>query len=104
MSQSNEAVQEPVEEERRDSSNENLLRRSIFNVPVTVTVSLGQQRMSVSDLLELRADSIVPLTAGIEDPVDLMVDKEIIARGELIEAEDGGLAIKITEIREQTDD
>lgn len=93
-----------VDEDRRDPSASNSFRRSIFSVPVTVTVSIGQQRMSVQELLALRAESIVPLAAHIDDPVDLVVEDKVIAKGELIETDEGGLAIKITEIQEQTDD
>jgi len=104
MAEPEQAAEQTATEERRDTSPVNRMRRSIFGVPVTVTISIGQQRMSVSDLLELRADSIVPLTASIDDPVELLVDKELIARGELIETEEGGLGFKITEISERDSD
>lgn len=104
MAEPEKAAEQTAMEDRRDASPGNQMRRSIFGVPVTVTISIGQQRMSVSDLLELRADSIVPLTASIDDPVELLVDKELIARGELIETEEGGLGFKITEISERGGD
>lgn len=91
-----------VETERRDPSLENQYRRSIYSVPVQVTVSLGQQRLSVAELLGLKEDSILPLNAELEDPIDLIVEGKIVARGELIETPDGGLAVKITEIPEQS--
>jgi flagellar motor switch protein FliN/FliY len=87
-------------EERRSRSEENSRRRSIFGVPVIVTVSIGQQRMSVSELLALAEGSVVSLSSKIEDPINLMVDDKLIARGELIETDAGGLAVKITEIGE----
>ena len=90
--------------ERRDGSNANQYRRSIFNVPVTVTVSIGQARLSVSEILELQPEAIVPLTSRIDDPVDLTIDNKIIAKGELVETEDGSLGVKITEIPEQSYD
>ena len=43
-----------VDPERRDTSRGNQYRRSIFGVPVLLTVSIGRQRMSVSELLDLR--------------------------------------------------
>ncbi len=103
MEKANEARQIPVENDRRDRSPGNSMRRSIFGVPVTVTVSIGRQRVSVADLLELREESIVPLAARIDDPIELMVDSKVIAKGELIETEDGSLAVKITDIMDQTD-
>lgn len=95
---------EPTGRERRDMSPEGIYRRSIFGVPVTVTVSIGRQRMPVSELLELRAGSVLPLQSRIEDPVDLIVEDKLVAKGELLETEDGGIAVKITEIPEQSDD
>lgn len=87
--------------ERRDQSAENQFRRSIYGIPVTVTVSIGQKRLSVSEILDLRPDSVVALASRIEDPVSLMVDDRLIAKGELVETEEGGLGVKITEIAEE---
>jgi flagellar motor switch protein FliN/FliY len=55
----------------------------------------------VSEILDLQPESIVPLTSHIEDPVDLTIDNKVIAKGELVETEDGALGVKITEIPEQ---
>lgn len=90
--------------DRRDPSPENQLRRSIYSVPVSVTVSIGQKRLSVAEILELGPDSVVALTSRIEDPVSLTVDNKLIAKGELIEIDEGGLGVKITEIVEEDDD
>ncbi len=90
--------------DRRDPSAANQYRRSIYNVPVTLTVSIGKAKLSVSEILELRPESVVALTSRIDDPVDLSIDNKLIARGELVETEDGGLGIKITEIPEQAND
>lgn len=101
MANPEQTPEEPVVVERRDPSSQNKFRRSIFSVPVTVTISIGQMRLSVSEILELQAESIVPLTSRIDDPVDLIIDNKVIARGELVEAGEGGLAVKITEIPEE---
>ncbi len=95
---------EPEAKERRDSSSSNTYRRSIFGVPVTVTISIGQTRMSVSEVLALQPESIVPLTSRIDDPVSLAIDNTLIAKGELVETDDGSLAVKIIEILEQSND
>lgn len=101
MANPEEAQPEPEVLDRRDTSAANKFRRSIFNVPVTVTVSIGQKRMSVNEILELGPESVVALSSRIEDPVSLSVDSKLIARGELIEIEEGGLGVKITEIVEE---
>ena len=73
-------------------------------MPVTVTVSIGQKRLSVSEILELQPESIIPLSSRIEDPVDLTIENRLIARGELIETGDGQIAVKIIEIIERMPD
>lgn len=87
-----------------EASDANKYRRSIYSVPVTVTVSIGRMRLSVSEVLGLEAESVVPLTSRIDDPVNLTIDDKVIAKGELIETGAGGLAVRLTEIMEQTGD
>jgi flagellar motor switch protein FliN/FliY len=104
MSNPEKTPQAQADVDRRDDSDANEYRRSIFDVQVMLTVSIGQARLSVSDILELRPESVVPLTSRIDDPVELVVDNKIIARGELVETEDGSLGVKITELEEQAGD
>jgi flagellar motor switch protein FliN len=93
-----------ADDDRRDASGRNAFRRSIYSVPVTVTVSIGQKRLSVSEILELQPESIVPLSSRIDDPVELSIDNRLIARGELVETGDGQIAVKIIEIIERAQD
>jgi len=90
-----------VAEERRDTSARNGFNRTIYSVPVTVTVSIGSKRLSVSEILELQPESIVALNSRIDDPVDLCIDNKVIAKGELVEVGDGAIAVKIIEIVER---
>ena len=96
-------VEIPQEPERRDSTKENAYKRSIFDVAVTVNISVGRTKLSIAELLELRPEAIIALTASLEDPIDLTIDDKVIARGELMESEDGTLAVRITEIEEPSD-
>ena len=89
--------------ERRADSKENMYRRSIFDVPVTVNISVGRKKLSVAELLELRPETVIALSASLEDPIDLTIDDRVIARGELIETEEGTLAVRVTEIEERSD-
>ena len=75
-------------------------QKAIFGVPVEVTVSVGKARPLISEIVSLRRDSILPLESRIEDPVEVYVGTQLIARGELQELEeDGGrLGVRLTEI------
>lgn len=68
-------------------------------VPVEITVSVGQARPTVRELLTLGQDSVLPLDRRVDEPVELYAGERLIARGELEETSEGaGLAVRITEI------
>jgi len=90
--------------ERRDGSEVNKFRRAVFEVPVTLQVSLGSTRLTIAEIMALDVDSVVQLAAGIDDPVQLLVDQRVIAHGELIETDEGGLAVRIIEVPEDGQD
>jgi len=74
---------------------------ALHDVPIEVTVSVGQARPIIRDLLALAENAILPLDRAIDDPVELYVGNRLIARGELQEVEDGEpgqLAVRLTEI------
>jgi len=97
---------EPPILDGRDSTNENRHRRAIFDLPVDVVIAVGRARPRIKDLLHLRRDSLLPLDSKVDDPVDVMVGKRVIARGQLqeIEGEDGQqLGVRLTEIVDISD-
>ncbi len=70
-------------------------------VPIEVTVSVGRARPLVRDLLNLGENAVLTLDKRIEDPVDLYVGDQLVARGLLEEMEGdqaGQLAVRLTEI------
>ncbi|MEO1330777.1 MAG: FliM/FliN family flagellar motor switch protein [Pseudomonadota bacterium] len=85
---------------RRDNSSHGRHRRAIFSVPVQVVISVGKTEPSIGELLNMKRDTLLPLDTKIDDPVDIMVGKRVIARGELQEMEDteGRLGVRLTEI------
>lgn len=74
--------------------------QAIFGVPIEITVSVGRARPMISEVVSLRRDSVLPLDSRVEDPVEIYVGSQLIARGELQELEeDGGrLGVRLTEI------
>lgn len=71
------------------------------DIPVEVTVSVGQARPLVGDLMDYGPNSVLPLDKRIEDPVDLFIGGRLIARGHLEQLEGpqaGQLAVRLTEV------
>ncbi len=69
----------------------------ILDVPLELTVELGRKRMFVKEVLELTIGSIVELDRVAGEPVDVLVNGRIMARGEVVVIEDN-FGIRITEI------
>ncbi|MCL6284821.1 FliM/FliN family flagellar motor C-terminal domain-containing protein [Ruegeria sp. 2012CJ41-6] len=71
------------------------------SVPVEITVSVGRARPLVRDLIGLGENAILTLDKRVEDPVELFVGDQLVARGQLEELEgdqDGRLAVRLIEI------
>jgi flagellar motor switch protein FliN/FliY len=79
---------------------------AFLGVPIEVTISLGKARPLVSELVELRRDSVLTLDSTIDDPVELYIGDRLIARGELQELGDssGRLGVRLTEVADFQND
>ena len=69
----------------------------LLDVPVNLTVELGSCQMPMRDVLQLAVGSVVQLDKLASAPVELFVNRKLIARGEVVVVEDR-FGIKITEI------
>ncbi len=69
----------------------------IMDVPLRVTVELGRTRMQIRDVLELGKGSVVELDKLAGEPVDLLVNGKLIARGEVVVI-DENFGIRVTDI------
>lgn len=73
---------------------------AFMGVPIEIFISVGKARPLVSDLVNLRRDSVITLDSKIDDPVEIYVGDRLIARGELqeMESEEGQLGVRLTEV------
>lgn len=56
----------------------------VLDIPLTVNVELGRNRMLISELLQLGQGSVVELTKLAGEPMDVYVNSRLIARGEVV--------------------
>jgi flagellar motor switch protein FliN len=61
---------------------------AILSIPVTVQVVLGSTSLSVSGLMKLARGAVVSLDQRVGDPVDVVVNGTVIARGEIVVVDD----------------
>ena len=69
----------------------------LMDVPLKVTVELGRTRMQIRDVLELGKGSVVELDKLAGEPVDLLVNGKLIARGEVVVI-DENFGVRVTDI------
>jgi flagellar motor switch protein FliN len=69
----------------------------LLDVPLEITVELGQARRTIRELLELGQGSILHLTRHAGEPVDVLVNGQHIARGEVVVI-DENFGIRVTEV------
>jgi len=69
----------------------------IKNVKVKLEVRVGEAELTVDELLKLGEGSIVQLKRPVTAPVDLLIDGRVVARGQLVAAEDN-FGIQVTEL------
>jgi flagellar motor switch protein FliN len=72
----------------------------IMRIPVAVQVFLGCAMMPIADLMQLERGAVVSLDHDIGDPVDVVVNGRIIAKGELVALDEdpSKVGVKLTEI------
>jgi flagellar motor switch protein FliN/FliY len=56
----------------------------ILDIPLTVTVELGRCKMLINDLLQLGQGSVVELTKMVGEPLEVLVNQKLVARGEVV--------------------
>ena len=66
-------------------------------VKVQLQVCVGQAAMTVGQLLGAREHEVLALDRDVEQPVDLLLEGRVVARGQLV-AVDGRFGVRITEL------
>lgn len=79
---------------------EGLSLDTIMRIPVTVKIVLGSASMPVAALLKLGRGALIPLDRKLGEPVDVIVNGRVVARGEVVVMDDdpSRLGISLTEV------
>jgi flagellar motor switch protein FliN/FliY len=74
----------------------------LLDVDLPVSISFGRAQLAMKDVLKLTTGSIVELNRGVNDPVEVLVNHCLIARGEVVVVE-GNYGVRIQEIASRQD-
>lgn len=89
---------EPVQLAQAEMNNLNML----LDIPLQVTVELGRTKRSVKEILALTTGSIIELDKLAGEPVDILVNNKLIAKGEVVVI-DENFGVRVTDILSQSD-
>lgn len=74
----------------------------ILDIPLSLTVELGRNRMMISELLQLGQGSVIELSKLAGEPMDVFINQRLIARGEVVVINEK-FGIRLTDIISPTE-
>ncbi|GIX22641.1 MAG: hypothetical protein KatS3mg121_1424 [Gammaproteobacteria bacterium] len=69
----------------------------IQDIEVTVSMELGRTQMTIRDLLQLSQGSVIELDRMVDEPMDVLVNGTLVARGEVVVVDDK-FGIRLTDV------
>jgi len=69
----------------------------VMDVELNVSLRFGQRLMPLREVLELSSGSVIELDRMVDEPVELLLDGKLVARGEAVIV-DGNYGLRVTEI------
>jgi flagellar motor switch protein FliN/FliY len=69
----------------------------ILDIPLEVSVELGRTRMVINDLLQLGQGSVIELTKLAGEPLEILVNNKLVARGEVVVVNEK-FGVRVTDI------
>ncbi|MGI3170983.1 FliM/FliN family flagellar motor switch protein [Pseudooceanicola sp. C21-150M6] len=71
---------------------------AMLNVGLQIQIILGKTRMPISSLLKLSRGSIIELDKKIGEPVDIVINDRVVARGDLVKLDGDKVGVSLIEI------
>jgi flagellar motor switch protein FliN/FliY len=69
----------------------------ILDIPLNLSVELGKTKMLINDLLQLGQGSVIELTKMVGEPLEVLVNKKLIAKGEVVVVNEK-FGVRLTEV------
>jgi flagellar motor switch protein FliN len=69
----------------------------LLDVELAVTLRFGSRWLALREILDLNPGAVIELDRQVEEPVDMLLDGRVVARGEVV-VMDGNYALRVTEV------
>ncbi|MDC0865274.1 flagellar motor switch protein FliN [Rickettsiaceae bacterium] len=84
-------------DKNKDGKDSELTLEALYDVPVKVSVVLGNTTMSLSNILKLGKGAVIELERTVGDPIDVYVNNKKVAKGEIVIV-DEKIGVTLTEV------
>lgn len=75
----------------------------ILDVPLELSIEVGRKKMKLGDILKLNPGSIIKLEQRANETLNLLVNGEKIANGEMVTTGDNRVAFQVLTVVEETE-
>lgn len=83
-------------DQSHDSSDHNI--DAVYDVHLDVQIVLGRSRMPIAQLLKLSQGSVIEFDKRIGEAVDVMINNEVVAHGDMVKVGDNRIGVTLTKI------
>ena len=87
----------PTELEDAPSEGGDIDLEMLLDVPVVMTVEVGRKALAIKELLSFSPGAVVTFDRSVSEPMDVMINGTLIARGEVVSAE-GKFGLRLVDI------
>ena len=91
------SVSPPAGDAPADAGGSEINLESLLDVPVTLSVEIGRSKLPIKDLVSLSQGSVIELNRQVSEPLDLLVNGKLMARGEVVVV-DGQFGLRLIEV------
>jgi flagellar motor switch protein FliN len=74
----------------------------VMDVELNATLRFGQRQLSLREVMDLTSGSVIELDRQVDEPVELILDGRVVARGEAVII-DGNYGMRVTEVLQGLD-
>ena len=74
----------------------------LMDIELPVTLRFGRTQMSLTDVMDLSTGSVIDFGQGAEEPVEVLVNGRVVARGEAVMVQ-GNYGVRISQIESRRD-
>ena len=92
--------EKPTQKSETESATEsarNVNLELLMDVELDVSLRFGSRRLSLREILDLSQGSVIELNRQVQQPVDLLLDRRVVARGEVVVIQ-GNFGLRVTQL------